>query len=309
MAVDYTTLDLIAKVKRHITVPTAQPLFLPADIVALLSEELHNEIVPLLMSFREEYFVANYDITPTDGVYQYAMSPRAIGAKLRDVVFVDAGGIEREVPRLAPETIKSSTPIPSPGLFGFYLANDLVTVYPGTVSLSGVTIRQKIFRRPNILLQRSQAGQVTALNTTTREATLSAVNTTWTTSTLFDVIQGTPPLFKSRGDDQTVTAIAGSVLTFSSLPTGMIVGDWVAEAGYSPIPQIPYEAFNLLVQRASIRVAEALKDTAGKKLAMDTYELMSERFKALVSPRVDGSPERVNNAGGIMDHAGSRRVL
>jgi hypothetical protein len=152
----------------------------------------------------------------------------------------------------------------------------------------------KIFRRPNNICLTSAAGQVSVINTLTNEVTLLNCPTTWVVTDTFDVIMGKPG-FKSRADDATITNIdtTTKVLTFTTLPTGLAVGDWVALSGFSPITQIPYEVFNILEQRVVIKMLEEMKDSEGLKNAADVYKDMTDKFRTLVSPRADGSPKRI----------------
>jgi hypothetical protein len=291
-----------------VTVPTAQNLLLPNDFVAFLDEEMRNEIIPLVMGYRQEFFVHNYDITPQANQVEFVIPERAIGGKVRDVVLVTPNGEESQIPRLEPDQLKQTTVIPNLRLFGFYFENDTVIIYPGSTDLSAQTLRIKYFRRPGILVQRTQAGQITAINPGTNEVTVGSAPTTWTVNLEYDAIGGTP-IFKSHGDDNVITSLVGPVLTFTALPADMVVGDWIAEAGYSPIPQVPYETFNLLVQRGVMRVCEALKDANGYKLAKDAYQEMLGRFSAMIVPRADGSPQKVTNPSGVMDFSGVNRRI
>ena len=109
--------------------------------------------------------------------------------------------------------------------------------------------------------------------------------------------------------------ISGNNLTFSSpgtdpftgqplsaLPTNpetgaftMKVGDWVCPSQMSCIPQVPYDMFPLLVQRAIIRTLEALGDTQNLTLAERRYADMAVDFARTVSPRIDGAPKKIVN--------------
>ena len=89
------------------------------------------------------------------------------------------------------------------------------------------------------------------------------------------------------------------------LPDDLAVGDWVAETGFSPIPQIPFEAHKLLEQRVVIKILEGLKDQTGMKMAEDGYEAMVEKFTQLVTPRVDGAPQKLVSRRGLRAYARS----
>lgn len=290
--------SLVASVYRHTLAPNAQSLLQPNDVIAFLDEELRNCIVPLVLSAQEEYYVQNYDQAVVSGVFNYTIPARAAFATWRDVVFVDGNSNEINMTQLAPEYLKLTYPAggtPPLYTFGFVLRNDQIILYPNNSSApTQYTLRMKIKRRPNNLTSVANCGQITAINTGTKVVTVSTADATWTTSTTFDIIPNSPQ-FTSRQDDQAITNVSGNNLTFTSLPTGIVVGDWVCPSMMSPIPQIPYDMFPLLVQRAVIRMYEALADTQSVQIAERRYQDMAQDFSRTVSPRIDGTPKKIVN--------------
>lgn len=296
--IDYTTQGMIDSIKTKGILPESQNLYLPADIVSLTTDELISVIVPLLMSVKEEYLTASYDQAIGAGERSFFIHERALGLKLRDLVLVDTGGQEIPLDRYEPEDLKHGLQA-NPATAGFYLDNDRVNLIPIASDFSSYTLRQKIFRRPNNLILTSQAGQVTAINTATKEVTISTVPSAFTTSLTYDMIKGTPS-FRAHAEGQAITSIVGFVLTFSAtLPEDLAVGDWIAPTGFSPIAQIPYEAHKLLEQRVVIKILEGLKDKTGMDMAQEGYKAMVEKFTQLVTPRVDGAPQKLVSRRGL----------
>ena len=87
--------------------------------------------------------------------------------------------------------------------------------------------------------------------------------------------------------------IAGFVLTFTNaLPAGLAVGDWVSEANFSPIPQMPVECHRLLEALTAARILQYTGDPA-----FSVMQAMAEGMKKdliqVLSPRVDGSPQKI----------------
>lgn len=295
--IDYTTTELVASVKRKALTPTSQNLYTPAEICKIMTEELHAVIVPLIMKTNEEYFVANYDQAIVTTQAAYYLPTRAVGQKLRDVVLVDSSGNEIPITRLRPEEIKEDSQ-----KAGFFFDADRVNLRPDASALSGYTIRMKYFRRPNNLVITSNAGKITVINTGTNVVSLNNAPSSWTTATALDVIKGTPG-FKAWAENQTITLVSGFDLTFSSLPAGMAVGDWVAEDGYSPIPQIPFDVFPLLVQRTVIRLLDAMGD-AKLASAGELYTDMKNEIFPMLTPRAEGSLQRIVSKSGISSYTG-----
>jgi hypothetical protein len=87
-----------------------------------------------------------------------------------------------------------------------------------------------------------------------------------------------------------------------SLGTPLVaVGDWVAPAGMSPIPQIPVEAHRLLVQSAVAKTLMAMGDDRWQH-AEQKYQLLAKQIMTMLAPRVDDSPKKLKTNGrGIWD--------
>jgi len=303
--VDAGTSALVASVYRGILSPNSQNALEPDDIIAFLDQEMRTTIVPLVLAAQEEFWVTNYDQPVLQGVYNYTIPKRAAFATWRDVVFVDPNRNELNMSMLSPEYLKLT--YPAGGnlplyVFGFILQNDQIILYPNTAGTpTQYQLRMKIKRRPNNLTSTVNCGQVVAINTGTKVVTLSNLPTDWTTSTTFDIIPNSPQ-FTSLQDDQTITAISGNTMTFSSLPTNsqtgaytMAVGDWVCPSQMSCVPQVPYDMFPLLTQRGIIRTLEALGDTQNLQVAERRYQDMAADFARTVSPRIDGTPKKIVN--------------
>lgn len=297
MGIDYTTAGMISSVKRRAMLPDSQQLYGDDEICAILSEEMYSDIVPLIMAIREEYLVHYYDQAIDTSVSSYLLPERATGMKLRDAVLLTSDSKEVSLPRINPDVVKHQAYLGSYSLYifrrGFHFVDNSVVLFPDASSLGNYSLRMKYFRRPNYLTTTTKAGYITVLDTAQNQVTLNRLPSSWTVSTTFDFIKAKPP-FVSRGDDKTITSIdtVNKILTFSSLPSDIAVGDWVCDSGTSPIAQLPYEVFCILEQRAVVKILEGM-NSDGLSEAKDVYKDMVSKFQALVSPRADGSPKRI----------------
>lgn len=299
----YIVDNLVNSLKLRGLPPSSQQTFTQDGFIQVLSEEMMTNIVPLMDSVSEEYFVTNKDLTfdPNQSVYQ--IPPRAVGGKLRDVVFVDNMNNEINLPRLRPEDIKTRSQFIryQPAPWGFYIKDNAVNLFLGQTpnTQAGYPIlRLKYFRRPNILTAAANAAQITGI--VGNMVTVTAIPSAWSTANTFDVIDGVPG-FTSHGDDLTINLIMGTSITFDSLPSSVAVGDWVALANYSPIPQIPPEAHLLLAQYGAAKVLEAMGDIAGMSAALGKAEQMKAQFLMIITPRVEGSVIKLVSRSGIGD--------
>ena len=84
--------DLIASIKRKISLPTSQYLFSDQDILDFCSEELLIAQVPEILKYHQEYFVVREQIPLILNQDSYPVPARTIGLKLRDVFWLDNEG-------------------------------------------------------------------------------------------------------------------------------------------------------------------------------------------------------------------------
>lgn len=304
MAIDYTTTGIVNAIKLKGILPDAQQLFLPDDLISIMDGEMKTIIVPQIMSAKQEYLVSSYDQSISSGQTKFFIPHQAIGGKLRDFVLVNADGKEIGIDRYEPEDVKTGGDEWTHR--GFFVDNDQVNLLPTDGDFVGYSARMKIFRRPNNLVLESKAAKVTAINTSSLEVTCDKMPSHFTTSLTYDFVKGKPS-FRCHAENKSISTIVGFVLKFSeTLPEDLAIGDWVAETGFSPIPQIPYELHPLLEQRVVIKCLEGMKDRTGLELASKAYDEMLNQFGFIVAPRVDGTPQKAVSRRGISGYSSIR---
>ncbi len=291
---------LAAKVNLKMLNPLSQNTYQLADIVSLMDDDLSLVLVPILKKAQQDYFVYNVDVTITNGKSAYTMPPRAVGNALRDVVLVDANGNEVALNNLMREYIKVQFPfnfVPSIWSFGQYVTANEINLYNTLIqSYTSYSLRFITERRPGGLTLSTNCGQVTAV--TGNVLTLSNVDSSWTTASTFDIINQMPP-FQTRGDDLTINTIAGQQITFDSVPSSVVKGDWVCPAMLSCIPQIPYEFFPLLTELTVAALGEGLDMSQLIATAKAKIEAYTSNSQSLARPRVTGSPKVIINRDGM----------
>lgn len=286
----YTTADLIEAVKSIASIPTSQNLFQTADFLRFANHEMQIQLVPLVMSTREEYFVADHDVAVTANKATYTIPSRAIGGKLRDIQFIDGDTIE-SLPRLNPDDVTST----KYGRSGFYLQGSSVVLSPSPQRET--TLRLKHFRRPNRLVDVTATGKIVSIDRPNNQITVGSAPSTFGTNVLVDFIKGEPS-FECVSIDAPITGVSGTTLTFASIPADLAVGDHVALAGESPIPQIPIELHPMLAQMVAVKCLLAQKHSA--KSEIEKLAEMKQSALLMLSPRVDGEPQKITNRSGLL---------
>lgn len=309
MASPYIVDSLLPMLRLLPLMPAVQALFSDADLVNILNFEMDSKIMPMIDNQAEEYGIYLDDIPYSNSITQYDLPSRALGGKLRAVTFVDPNGNEVRIPRLRVEDIMSNVNATglaiNPALWGFYFQNNKIITYLSSVnggSSAFPTLRLRFIRQPSTLVLSSACGEVT--NIAGNVVTVDNVPTTFTPTSLYDLISNSPQMFVSMGDDLTVTAVTtgtGGTITFTNAPpTALQVGDWVCLAGQSPIPQIPFNpGFQLLLQLAAAKCLEIHGDVQGFNVAMSQATDMKNYFISVITPRADANVIRLTTPNAL----------
>ena len=305
MSIDYTTTTLLSTLRLLPLMPSVQALFSDSDLLSVMNMELQSKILPLMDNQAEEYFIYYQDVAYDNSVNTYKLPSRAMANKLKAVCFVDSTGQEVTLNRLRPiETnaqvdVRGSTL--SPFKVGYFLKNNSIVIYVNSVQ--GVanfpTLRFKFCRMPNNLVLTSACAQVSQINGAT--VTVTNLPSTFSTSVTYDLISNAP-MFESWQDDVVCTDINGLTMTFSSVPASLTAGDWICLSGQSPIPQIPYIGFNLLLQLSCAKCLEIHGDVQGFNVAMSQAKDMKDYFISVITPRADDNTIKLSSTDSIYDN-------
>jgi hypothetical protein len=294
----FTTSDLIASVQSRAMLPSASVGSLSnATILNFATEEMLSGIVPMILSAREKYYETHLDVACVQNQATYGIPPRAIGSTVSSVQWIYGINILQLNP-IDPPGVTSLVTAPSPR--AFYFENGNIYLYPPPSS-SNYTIRIRYFQRPSHLEQTINCAQITAINTVANTVTVSSIPSSWTTGTVVDFIPQTLPC-TPYGLNSAILSVSNNVVSFSSLPSNpsnnaaLTVGDWLALAEYTPIPEIPNEFFPVLAQSTVCRCLEAIGDTMGLQAANQTLQAKAQNAIKLITPRdAQGSKKITSN--------------
>lgn len=304
---------LIASVKRRAAVPDSQNLLQDNDFLAFANEELYMSVVPTVLTEHEEFFVTNYETPVLPSVSVYPIPYRAIGGRLRDIYYKDVQGRIQELTRINPEdqAYFSNTNVGT-SYKAFYIQNNDVILVPAVTASPTGSLLMTYYQRPNELVLEERVAFITSISSdaTTTTFFLDKLPIGMKTSTELDILQ-TKSGHKTRAFDllpTNVNGVGSHSITFSksSLPSDIVVGDYIAFAGECIIPQIPTDLHPVLAERVAARVLEALGDTAGLQAANAKIAELEEKTKILIENRVDGAPLKVLNRGSLL-RQGKRR--
>jgi hypothetical protein len=291
----YTVEDIITSAKRRADMPTATGFITQAEMVSICDEELQTYVVPLITSQREDYFVAHYDVALTANVIAYRLPTRAVGQALLDVWRISPTSELLPFPRLSRGDLANAPR-------GFYLDGNVLMLgieNPALVGELGPALRMSYYQRPNTLVATSAVAVAQVVNPGTKTITTAgAVPGTFSGASTFDIIRGRPG-FENLGVDLTASAGGSSVVFSAALPGDTAVGDVIAIAGQSNIPQIPDALHPLLAQRVALKLLESKGDNENAKTCADVLRRMEADAVKLISPRVANKAEVIVNRGGL----------
>lgn len=307
MAKPLKTSQLIKSVKQRAMLPTNSKTFSDEDLIEILNEEMDTGIVPEVLKQHEEYYTTYEDIPFDTAKSRYKIPYRAIGNKLRDVMYVSESTNVVELSRISLEDLPEYQSLYNYGDSEvFYLEKDEV-VFPAQNSGVG-TIRMYFHMRPNSLVLESQSATIKSIDRVTGTIVVNAIPSTFSTTDEFDFIDHQSPnnilSYDLSSTFDTETNTTEMSFNASDIPEHLKVGDIVCKKQESTIPQIPVELHGMLAQRAAIHCLEALNDTEGLSNALRKLERMEKDLDAVLNNRVDGAPKKmVNRNGPIKDAA------
>lgn len=283
--------ELISSLKIQGSFPTSDDLFSTSDFLVLFNNQLKTDITPLLLKLNEEYFLQYKDFSIAQNA-RYRIPRRAIGAKIRDLQYLDQSGNFSSIDRLFEE----DRPLSKSGYY--MLRNEIELSSDYTTN----TLRMKYFARPNELVLTSACAQVQSIDSAT-QVTLSSIPATFTNGVLCDFVQNNNP-YDLLSYDLSIVGVSGNSVTFSELPSGLEVGDWLCLANQSPVPMIPEELHPVLVKSALCATLSAKKDKSFEQ-EMAVLQQMKDDAINMLDPRVENDSIKFRS-GALLGFFGSR---
>lgn len=298
MLPQYSTEQLIENIKRRCAVPTSQLTYTDEDFTLLANDTLQDEIVPTMMTAREEYFVFYEDFAaPSDGVIEFPKS--AIGAKLRSVCYVQQSSnplLLINLPRIDLDVVAGIGFANNISIAGFYVQNNSIILYPNSSVPAGTTIRLYFYKRSLVLATPATYGQVVSIDANNNTIVLDNVSSDWAIGSQLNSVSSEPN-FQTTNELITITAISTPTIIVDTVD-GIEVGDYISDYGYSAVPQVPVEAHAYLAQLTAVICLEGLGAREAAKAAQDKADKIKTGLMTVVSQRVDGSVKKVINPNG-----------
>lgn len=285
----FTADNLLSSIERRSFAPSNQSTFSSNEILALADELNLSLVVPNILTAREEYFIFKKDYDITANQAEYVIPPRAIGSSLRDVQIIDSNGSMRSVSHIEYDDQVSTS---SGSLYGYFLKDDKVVLHRVPSSTDG-TLRLSFFIQPGNLVLAASGAVISAINTSTKVVSVTTIPSTWVTGNIFDFITGRGS-HAYRDIDLTSTLVSGTSITFGSLPSDLVVGDYVNLSEQSSLIQLPSPYRAVLAQLVAAEMLAAMSQPSADRAEKKARDLMNSAL-GLITPRVRGDVRVINS--------------
>lgn len=162
----YTSDDLIEAIKRKISLPISQNTFDEDDILRFANEEMYISQVPSVLMYHEEYFVHPVTVSLATDTSRYAIPYRAIGGKMRDLMFQDTNGNLFDMARINPDdkSAYQNGAQSNNSLHKYYIEGNEIVLVPTVTGTPTGSLVFYIYLRPNQLVQNSRAATCSAIS-------------------------------------------------------------------------------------------------------------------------------------------------
>lgn len=320
-----TTNALLKSIKRRAMIPDNQNTFTDQDFIDLMNEEMMIGIVPSILQMKEEYFIFKEIIPLVSEKSNYPIPERALASKIRELCFRDTpnsqAGNEYEMTQIAVDDrytgLSNGTGSADfTGFRRFYLMGNDVVLHPSVGPSAYGSLAFYYYIRPNSLVKDSSVASIVGIDRNNGTLTLSSIPSGYTTSTSSNELTRYD-FIKSRSAhnildiDITLNSINSTTKTVfldaNKIPKDLEVGDYLALAGQTCIPNIPTELHMILAQRVAQRLLEAIGDTEGLNNATAKITEMENKLTTMIDNRVEGAPRKVVNRALMTGVARNRR--
>lgn len=280
---------------------TSQPLT-NTEILAIADEVILGDMWPKIIGSAGDYYVSATQHTLESGYSRYRLPARMFGP-IRDVLLVD-GDEEYSIPLIDLEDLGRLSELAAPAdRFFHFLDGDYVGLYPTPDSGDeSMYLRIRYYRAPSNLVLSASSTTVNAIDVDSSATTFTIVANplSWTAGSSIDVI-GQGNAHQVLGESMTVSGVSTLTVTISSpttlAGTGIQSGDYVANAGYTPIVQVPDFMVPQLITLVAAECLEASGDRDSANRLFARAQQLDATNKHITRPRTVAEPAIVMGRG------------
>jgi hypothetical protein len=307
-----TSSDLLSSVKRRGNIPDTQDMITDDEILEFANEEMLLNLIPLIYSKHESYYLRSVEIPLESGLIRYPIPYRGIGAKVREIYYKSSSGDVSPMMGISVDDLSTGVRSgnESDSVFNYHFEGEEIVLYTSkTANLTG-SIVVFYFLRPNALVKSNRVGIIeNILNYSTpgyKQIYLESFPDAFLTGGDIDFIKTKSPHRVVEYDISMVSINSNNkyvVIAESDIPSSIGIGDRIALAGETDIVNAPSDMHVLLAQYTVERVLEAIGDNEGLKNASAKSAKMEQNANAILANRNIGSPTKVRVRNGTIGNA------
>lgn len=283
-----TTNELIQDVKSRSLMSNNQNMIDDDTIIRLLNNECANHIVPHIQKYRQEYLIAETQVSVATNQDKVAIPTNALAGKIRSITILAPDGNELPLDRIEREDReywkKRKDDLPR-----YYVEGNNIRLVPLPTQEYKLVIGY--LQRPSKFTMSNNARQVTYVDVTNGIVRLNSAGASWlSVSTSMDVLNGDYPseIRIQNAKPQHVDQLSKTI-RFADI-SAIQVGDWIVETGRTPVSQIPDELNSLLVELVVRQVHQTAGDQQGVNNSNAIIKQMEENLKLTIADRTPADP-------------------
>ena len=291
--------DVINGVNRRISNPQPQGLLSNSDILSFCDNIIQAQLIPLLESVDQDYFVDRIEIPLVAGQSNYSVPYRSVARGLREIRYKESPTTVnlRNMPLISIENAYMYTSWQS--TIGFHFENDTIRLVPDVpTSLAGNPSLLCWYRLPpNKLVQSTAVAKVTSI--VGNVVNVNSIPSTMIATTQVDFCQGKSGSAIYAYDVAIAGVVGSTQITFvaaADIPTQLTAGDYISLSGESYVVNwLPNEAFPLLETLTCQRMLQSISDYEGVKMLNEDAQLETQNLLKILEPKIDDESEIIVN--------------
>lgn len=272
------TTEFLDQIRRRAAIPNNQERFSASQILAMADEELDSTVKSLILTSNSDYWTFAERVSISSSSPLLDIPYRSAGGVLADIK-VMSGTKERSLPRLDQESFSNYE------TNGFYLQG-LQIGFP-----SDFTADLKLLYpiRPSLLVPVSSCRVVQSVSDPS--IVMVTANALFTSSTELDIVDGRTG--RIRAIDVIPTVVDGQTVTFSTLPEGIKVGDYICLAGQTCVLPPPDGLVPFLAQLVANQILQSVNAMDAYNVGLTKLKDLDRAFRAALMRRVQGEPQTI----------------
>lgn len=301
------TAQFMRSVIRDAKIPAGSSYRDAETLLGLASDEMEALVVPELIKVTGDHLMAYQDVAVVTGKTRYRFPARSIRPERLQIVNSEGkllGKLHLASGELVDEVLAGRCP---PGdALGYWVPenNHAVVVFRASVdSSSGRQLRTYYRKQPNRLIDTSECWKLSEINggnLLMTELNAGDGNHDTVGGALYDIITNLAG-FEAVAED--LEEIAGDTNLLAvdpdSLTDDVAVGQYVAPAGYTPVPQLPVAFHGVLVAYTVARVLREMGNQAGADAASASAQVKLSTALTTITPIGGESETTVNDVWGV----------